>query len=33
VSLDIEAILLEDLDRTGAIGYYRDHEEKSSPGR
>jgi polyisoprenoid-binding protein YceI len=27
VSLDIEAILLEDLERTGAIDYYRDEPE------
>ena len=33
VSLDIEAILLEDLERTGAIDYYRDHEEESASRR
>jgi polyisoprenoid-binding protein YceI len=33
VSLDIEAIHLEDLERTGAIDYYRDHEEESSSRR
>lgn len=32
VSLDVEAMLLDDLERTGAIDYYRDNEEKSSGG-